>query len=251
MLHLLEKYSLHNYDVIDSTSLEAKRFIKKNIYGNHIIWALKQNNGYGKLSRKWESSNEDISFSLIIEHQYLEKTICQILFVASISVRQIIEKIFLENKIKAKIEVKWPNDIMVNGKKICGIMIETLSSPEGRSFIVIGIGINIMDNSSNEDLSISSLIEYNIHNVNIENIIKDIVINFENHKKTWSKDGFIPIKELWMKHAYNLGSKIYVKNNGTSISGIFTGINDAGSINLLLESGLTDSISIGDVFFNR
>jgi BirA family biotin operon repressor/biotin-[acetyl-CoA-carboxylase] ligase len=128
-------------------------------------------------------------------------------------------------------------------------MIETLSSPEGRSFIVIGIGINIMDNSSNEDLSISSLIEYNIHNVNIENIIKDIVINFENYKKIWSKDGFIPIKELWMEHAYNVGSQIYVQNNGVRISAIFTGINDSGSINILLESGLTDSISIGDVFF--
>ena len=69
MSDLLEKYSLHNYDVIDSTSLEAKRFIKQNIFGNHIIWALKQTNGYGKLSRKWESCNEDISFSLIIEHR--------------------------------------------------------------------------------------------------------------------------------------------------------------------------------------
>jgi biotin-(acetyl-CoA carboxylase) ligase len=61
---------------------------------------------------------------------------------------------------------------MVNGKKICGIMIENLKSQEGRSFIVIGIGINITYNSPNEDLSISSLIEYNFPNFQLSDCEK-------------------------------------------------------------------------------
>jgi BirA family biotin operon repressor/biotin-[acetyl-CoA-carboxylase] ligase len=245
----LELYTLHSYDNIDSTNLEAKRLIAhNNLSGRHVLWALFQSKGYGKSSRKWESGIGDITFSLINEHSFPEMLICQLLFIAAISVREILEKIFLEHNINVKLSLKWPNDIMVEGRKISGILIENLKSPDGRSFVVIGIGINNIFHSSG-DLQASSLSQYNIE-IDPTLIIKNIVTSFENYKNIWSKYGLGPIRKIWTQHAHGIDEIVTVKSNKSDITGIFKGINNSGAMNILLDSGLTTSISIGEIFFN-
>jgi BirA family biotin operon repressor/biotin-[acetyl-CoA-carboxylase] ligase len=250
-LDWLEKYTLHSYNVLPSTNLEAKNLIKHNIVGNHIIWALSQTDGYGKISRKWESGDGDLTFSLIIEYDYPIMLIYNLLFVTAISIRKIINDIFENYNIKKEIKVKWPNDIMIDKKKICGIMVETLKSPGGNSFAVIGIGLNILYQSTNSDLPFTSLKEFNIIDIDLSTIMKNIVINFEQYKLIWSKNGLGPIRSIWTEHAYGLGSEIMVNNGKSLINGIFTGIDNAGSINLLTKSGLTVPISVGEVFFKK
>ena len=248
-LPFLEKYVLHYYDVIDSTNLEAKRLIRKGISGHHIVWSISQESGYGKASRVWQSGSGNITFSLIIEHSYSENIICQLLFVIAVGIREVIEKMFNDHNIHPEIKIKWPNDIMVDGRKISGIMIENLKSLEGKSFLVIGVGININYDSIISNLVTNSFKKYNIENIDLKLFIKDIIDSFEKHKDLWSKNGLMPIKKLWMENAYNLGNKVTVTNGESIIIGIFNGIDDHGSINILTESGLTSVVSIGEIIF--
>ncbi len=250
-INWLEKYTLHSYDVLGSTNMEAKNLIKHNINGNHIIWAISQTNGYGKMSRKWESVSGDLTFSLIIEHDYPAMLIYNLIFIAAISLREVIGNIFEGQKITKDIRIKWPNDIMVDGEKIAGIMIENLKSPLGKNFAVIGIGLNILSSPANSNLVFTSLNEYNIQDIDLSTIMKDIVVNFEQYKMVWAKNGLGPIRSIWTDNAYGIGSEISVNNGKSKISGIFTGINNAGSINLLTDSGLTVAVSIGEVFFAK
>jgi BirA family biotin operon repressor/biotin-[acetyl-CoA-carboxylase] ligase len=244
----LESYTLHSYDNIDSTNLEAKRLIaSNNISGRHVIWALFQSQGYGQSSKKWESEIGDTTFSLVNEHSYPEMLICQLVFIAAISVQGVLEKIFLEHNINVKPKLKWPNDLMVEGRKISGILIENLKSPDGRSFVVIGIGINNIFHSSS-DLQASSLSQYNIK-IDPRIMIKNVLSSFEDYKNIWSKYGLDPIRKIWTQHAYGIGKIATVKSGKSDITGIFKGISSSGEMNILLDSGLTIPISIGEIFF--
>ena len=92
----------------------------RKIFANEIIVAVKQNNGRGRLDRKWESPIGNLYFSLVLQPQIAVEKISQISFVAICALQMAVEKTFERQKIVAKIQNKWPNDLLIAQKKSCG-----------------------------------------------------------------------------------------------------------------------------------
>ena len=127
-MKLPDKYSLVTYDPIDSTNSEAKRLCSVHNIGHLVIWGMNQTHGYGKLKQYWESGSNNLTFSIIIPHKYQAKLVSHFLFIAALSLYHAINSIFKRYNINHKISLKWPNDILIDGAKLSGILIENLES---------------------------------------------------------------------------------------------------------------------------
>ncbi len=144
----LRSFNLLMFDDIDSTNTEAKRLAECSVDGDFVIWAKSQNNGRGRAGKEWISEEGNLYMSLLLRPRCAFVHYSEISFVTAISVGEVIFDLVAgcEGFKEMTSGYKWPNDILVDGKKISGILLETLpysvSNSEER-WLIIGIGINI------------------------------------------------------------------------------------------------------------
>lgn len=122
-----------------------------------------------------------------------------------------------------ELQYKWPNDILIDGKKISGILLEKVYNS---NWLVIGIGINI----NNAPLFTATCIsDYGISLSNMD-LLKKLVVNFNKVRKQWLFDGFHAIREMWLKRAFKLNDQISIKLADKLYEGIFTDIDKSGKL---------------------
>jgi BirA family biotin operon repressor/biotin-[acetyl-CoA-carboxylase] ligase len=194
---------------------------------NCVVVAQSQTKGRGKEKRIWNSENNgNLYFSLLIETNK-RQDYSQLSFLSSVAMRNTIQ-----NAVS-----KWPNDVLLNNKKFCGILLEF----DGDN-LIIGCGVNIIFHPNDTNFPATDLKSEGII-VDKYKILKDFLLNFDNLREIWEKEGFNPIKEKWLEACYNLNKKIIV--NGEE--GIFLGINEAGSLLLKIDKKIK-YINSGDIF---
>ncbi len=240
------KYNLKIFAELDSTNDEAKRQIINALsikdLNNTVIWAKKQINGRGRYDRNWISPEGNLYFSLIIVPEFSLAKIYQLSFVAALAVNLAISDFINED---VNLKCKWPNDILLEGKKVAGILLEKILD----NAVIIGVGVNINSFPDNVIFSATSL---NLHSklpIKIDILLDKIVNNFNNILLRWQIYGFSVIGKAWLDMAYGIGSNIKVSLQDIVYTGTFMGINEDGQLILKEDSGNTRLISAGDVFF--
>ncbi len=235
----LDNFKILILDEIDSTNSECKRLINNNLLSekNYIIIAKKQTSGRGRNNKFWHSEEGNLYCSIIMQHELNLTFLHELSFVISIALRKTIISII--GKSSKSIQTKWPNDILVDGKKISGILIENIQL-NNNNYIIIGIGINILHHPTNINQLTTCLKSENL-SINIDNykLLKILIKNLNKYFSIWQKNGFSYIKDIWVQNAYKLGKKIQIKNNGQIFEGIFVDIDDDGSIILFDENKKT------------
>ena len=132
-----KNYLIHQFDEIESTNDSAFSLVEnKQIFANHIIVANKQNKGRGRLNRNWESPIGNLYFSLTLQPKIAIEKTSQISFVAVCALQIAVEKIFQQQNIVVKIQNKWPNDLLIEQKKVAGILLESKISNENCEFVI-------------------------------------------------------------------------------------------------------------------
>lgn len=233
-------------ETVDSTNLWAKMHLDS-LDDKTIISANRQTKGRGRFDRVWMDLGDDnIFMSIVLKPaknfseiypnltQYLCVVVCKIL-----------ENYGLEPKIK------WPNDVLVDGKKICGILSETVTQGSNLKGIVLGIGFNV--NSNIENLSkikdkLATALNIELKTQYFEKCkIEDSIINeFFNNYDEFLKYGFQYIKEDYLKRACFMNKEISVQVFNEKKSGIVTNITDSGE--LVLNNDNNDLIiTMGDI----
>lgn len=141
---------------IDSTSSYLKRNYHK-LNNFTVVYADYQTSGHGRMNRCWESnSNDNLLFSILIKNQNLINKYKNISLSMAVAIYNVLKKMKIDN-----VSIKWPNDVYVNDKKICGILLESISNELNIDVLVIGIGLNVNQKKFNE-LNATSI--YNITN---------------------------------------------------------------------------------------
>ena len=246
----LEAPNILIYDVLDSTSLEAKNIIKSG-YAEHglIIWAKKQSKGYGRYNRNWHAEAGNLSFSFVIENKFAIDQISIYPFIAALSIRDSLLT-YLNKQQVSELQFKWPNDILFQGKKIAGIIFESEIQDENINNMVCGIGLNIVSSPENLQFS-TSLYENNIkNNIKLDDILCNIMINFDKYIKLSIEQGNEIIYQTWLEAAYNLGKQVIIISGKEEMKGVFEGIED-GNLVLMMNQGQKRLICTGDVFFSE
>jgi BirA family biotin operon repressor/biotin-[acetyl-CoA-carboxylase] ligase len=242
-----KKFLIHQFDEVESTNdLAFSLAENKQIFANQIIVANKQNKGRGRLNRNWESPKGNLYFSLVLQPQIAVEKISQISFVAICALQIAVAKIFKQQKIVAEIKNKWPNDLLIDQKKVAGILLESKISNKICDFVILGIGVNINSNPS-QTLFPSSNIKNFSCEISSSKMLEFFLEEFENLYENWLNFGFQNIRNLWQKNAYNLNCKININLGESRADGIFQEIDEEGNIIIKNHNNEITKISFGDV----
>ena len=221
------KWNLSIFDEIDSTNTFLLKHSKPDEYS--ICLAEGQSKGRGRYQKKWQSPKyKNIYMSLGFSTEKMIKDFSSFSLVSALAVSD-----SLKNQ-NVKTEIKWPNDIFCNSKKIGGILVETTNKNK-KNIIVVGIGLNVfMVNNSNIDREWSSLfLEYKDKNFDRNKIISEILITLVRSKEIFEKKGFSFYLKKFNSLNFLKEKRIYLDNDKKI--GIAKLINADGSLNVEYE----------------
>ena len=221
---------IYHFDNIDSTNIFSKKLIKKDAIQGTVVVSDIQMKGRGRKDRNWFSPKGGLWFSIILYPKLSVNKSILVTMIASISVSQSIIKLT-----NTKPVIKWPNDILINKKKVCGILTETEVKKGKIEYMIVGIGLNV-NNKLNDELSKSatSLIEEINKDISIQDLLKDILVNFDNNYKLLNKKDFLQIRKLWLNFSNIIGRKVKIKEEESEIIGNVIDFSEDGS--LIIES---------------
>lgn len=240
-------FSLTAYDEVDSTSIQAKRLAEEGAPSGQLVIAKSQNSGVGRRGRAWTSPEGNMYASLMIRPNCSSAEAAKLSFLVAVALYQSIRKI-LPGSVPASL--KWPNDVLVDGKKIAGILLESKSCPDGAlDWLVIGTGVNISDYPQvTEGLPATALGLYGAEPKPTD-LIASYCENFLHYYQIWVKNGFAPIRDEWLKYAGGVGNEVVARLPNKELHGIFTGLDEEGALILKQSNGEVKYISAGEVFF--
>ena len=242
-----KKFLIHQFDEVESTNdLAISLAENKQIFANQIIVANQQNKGRGRLNRNWDSPKGNLYFSLVLQPQIAIEKISQISFVAICALQMAVEKVFMQQKIYADIKNKWPNDLLIDQKKVAGILLESKISNKICDFVILGIGVNIESNPHQTLFPATNLKNF-LCEISPAKFLEIFLEEFENLYENWHNFGFKNIRNLWQKNAYNLNSEIAINLGESRIEGVFEEIDEEGNIVIKNLQNERKKISYGDV----
>ncbi|CAM4445152.1 MAG: Bifunctional ligase/repressor BirA [Legionellaceae bacterium] len=242
-----ESINLHILEKIDSTNDYLKKFTDKN-NKIHVCIAETQTQGKGRLCREWHSPfGQNIYFSMLYPFKIDISELSGLSLVISLAICHTIESVIdLKNN---NLQVKWPNDIILNHAKIAGILIEAQAETNGTSQIIIGIGINInMQNvSANEITQMWTSLYHATHTYHDRNILCAALINqLTKYINIFLKKKLPAFSKEWKKRDALLNKKITLKTGSKTEEGTYLGINENGYLILELENKVIKTFSSGD-----
>ena len=239
-----KKYNLIKLKTVKSTNLEIKKMISSNLKINNLcLSADNQTAGYGRRNTKWFSYKGNIHLSILLKPKCKINEVNQLSFMTSMSLGDTLKKI----KNNVNIKYKWPNDILLNKKKIAGVLIETSSHINKKiKWVIIGIGLNIKKspNLNKKEFKITSLNKEKIY-IEKDNFIDSFLQNFFINYEFWKKKGFNFIEKNWISNIYKINNKIIVKYQNNYIKGKVVNLLINGGIKLKINKE-TKEIFYGD-----
>ncbi|MBQ3311895.1 biotin--[bacterium] len=213
---------------IDSTNNYAKTHIS-DIDDKTVVYTNKQTNGRGRFDRKWiDLGNENLYLSIVLKpSENLKSTYCNMTQYASLKLSETFDEYGVESFIK------WPNDILINNKKISGILAESVIKSGYMQGIVLGIGINL--NSKTNDLAKINKAATSL-NIEIQNkvdknkFLDKFTEKFFRDYDKFLVNGFLYIKDDYIKKINFIGKEITITNMDNNITGIAECVTDTGAI---------------------
>jgi BirA family biotin operon repressor/biotin-[acetyl-CoA-carboxylase] ligase len=234
--------TLLSYESLDSTNSEALRLIASgDAVEGTVVTAKRQTAGRGRRGAVWESPTGNLYLSLITKVPN-PQIAGQLAYVASLAVYDAVIKCA---GITAALSCKWPNDLLLNGKKLSGILIEAL-----KEFSVVGIGINLTTVPLVVADRAISLADASLR-VDRSEMLSELVYSFCHWVRCWQSNGFEEIRERWLAVAHGIDQPIIVRfPDGTEESGSFQGIDGTGALVLERVDGSTHTIAAAEIFFS-
>jgi len=233
--------------VVDSTNEWAKELAEFGVEEGIVTIAERQTAGRGRLGREWVSPKGGLWFSIVLRPCKSVGEATKLVFMASLAVAEI-----LHQRYRLRTETKWPNDVMVNRRKICGILAETSTSDGKLSYVVLGIGINAnihMDKyfvATNKPLATSIQDELG-REVRLPSLFRILLEKLEKLYDLFIMKGSDSILEEWKGYATFLGREVAVHDQNERVSGIAYDIDDGGALILRLENGTLRRFFAGDL----
>lgn len=216
-------FQVHDIPVLDSTQNTAHELARDGAVEGTLIQAREMTSGRGTHGRIWEAPYGNLYMSLILRPGIDTQIIGQLSFVAAIAVARAIEE-FIPADIC--LSLKWPNDVLLGDKKLCGILIETELAQEALSYVVLGIGVNIEKSPYSGAICLQDVCR---KECDVDTIRDLICTNFAEEYERWLGDGFASIREAWLKRAYRLGQDIRVsQEGGDKLIGKFIDLDEQG-----------------------
>jgi len=232
------------FEVIDSTNACARALASCWADEGTVIVAEQQTAGRGRMGRTWVANPfENLTFSVILRPDTPAEGINLLPLYAGVAVAEAIER-----ATGLSVVCKWPNDLLVNDKKVAGILIEGSLKESSVEYVVIGIGINVNQREFPPEISstATSLIIEGGKEYSREDLFREVMRSMEAHYKGLTSHGFQRIIPKWIDRSAMIGRRISVNQNGSILTGTVKGVNEQGAL-LLDVDGTQTTLHAGDV----
>ncbi len=236
-----------SYNLTDSTNDLAYKLGESKEKEGTVIFAERQSKGKGRLERRWLSPEGGIYFSVILRPDITPSESSKVTIMAAVAVNKAIK-----NETGVISQIKWPNDILVKGQKVSGILTEMKGELDKVSFIVLGIGINVnTDISKLPPHSTSLKKEAGQEALSRINLARTILKELDTYYEKIKKGEFEIIREEWKKMSYMIGKRVKISYHNRDIEGYALDMDSDGALLIRKDHGFIERILSGDVILVR
>lgn len=242
---------IYYFDIIDSTQNYALELSHKPHENGSVIIAKRQTSGRGRLNRKWVSPSGGIWLSILLRPNFEPSYASLFPMVTSLALAVAIEK-----TLKIKTELKWPNDLTINGKKVAGILIDASIESNKIDYLVIGVGINFKIKPStisklinNQNYGVATLVKEDQKGNPVE-LVQQFLFELEQGYNMIVSNTIVEIRKEWIKRSSTIGKNVIVTTTSGVLKGKAVGIDETGAL-LLSNRGKTQRLLAGDIVYKK
>ena len=242
---------LYLFKEVMSTNTVAKFLSENDVNNGTVIISEKQSGAKGRLGKSWESPLGGIWLSLVVKPNVDHSKIPMITLATGVAVVKTLERIGIENA-----EIKWPNDVMINDKKVCGILTEAITKFNSIESVIIGVGIdanfdvNVLSKELQEGTTTLD-IELG-HRVDENEIIRFFLEEFEKIGTLFEDGKFEGILKEWRKYSYSIGKIVEVREPfSKSYDGYVLGISREGALVVEKIDGTLEKVISGECIIKK
>lgn len=233
-------------EITGSTNLDIKELAMNGAEEGTVVCADMQTAGRGRRGRNWVSEKGDgLLFSLLLRPDIAPDKASQITLLMALAVTKVLRESY-----GFAAMIKWPNDIVVNNKKVCGILTEMYPDADGKYFVIVGCGINVGQKEIPNDLrgvATSLFLESNVV-LSTEELLQGVLAEFEQHYDRFLQnetlETFADEYNTWL---ISLDKEVRVLDPKGEFAGISKGINDKGELLVQLADGSITEVYAGEV----
>jgi BirA family biotin operon repressor/biotin-[acetyl-CoA-carboxylase] ligase len=236
------------FDELDSTNTYGKGIAREGKGDGTLVLALTQTSGRGRLGRTWVSDGtSSLTFSLVLKPRFPVAKSGLLSIAAGIAVAD-----GLHELAGLRPTCKWPNDVLIKGMKVCGILSEILHGDGGEYTVILGIGVNVNQNHFPGELArtATSLIRETSQQWNRDDVLSSIVKHLNKWYDVLNSHNYELVTEAWKWISPMIGTSVVVDQHGIVVRGTVKTLNDDGSL-LLSTDGEDISIYAGDVTIQK
>ena len=232
---------IEKFDTLDSTQSYLKNLCvnEPSTKSGLVIHANSQTRGYGRQNRTWVQGEKNLYFSFLLPKWDIIP-LGNLSILTGLSLAQTIKSY----EISPSLQIKWPNDILIDGKKCAGILIEICANS-----LIIGIGVNTHSSPLSYTSSLNTYVKDTIIN---DDLLQKFLAIFNENITHLEEHGFKYIRAEWLKHSFEQNTKMSVKIGDNILAGAFQTIDNNGSLVLLCgQTNQRQTITAGDVFISE
>ena len=220
-------FDIHYYESVESTMDIARENLSHGI----VIQGAEQTGGRGRRGNQWVSPKGNLYQSIVLKPQTARDKWGQLSFVIAVALGEACCEIGIKSY-----NLKWPNDVLIDGQKLAGILIEAHDG-----FVIIGTGVNI-EKCPDDRAKIHSFSD-----VSVDEFRDVFLTQISRYYRVWEEHGFAEIRGEWMLHAYKLGETIQARLPNAIYEGVFEGLDENGVLLLREKDGNLRKINSGEI----
>ncbi|MEB3101297.1 biotin--[acetyl-CoA-carboxylase] ligase [Ferviditalea candida] len=238
---------VHMYETVESTQTAAREWFSKGEGEGTLILAEQQTAGRGRLGRKWHSpAGKGLWMSLILTPRISLHFAPQLTLLTAVALCRTIHRMS-----GVPIGIKWPNDLLINGKKVSGILLESHAEDDRLQVVVAGVGISVNMGETDfpeelKDIATSLLLETG-KTANREELLAEFLYEFEQLYQLYHERGFAPIRALWEALSISIGRLIRIQTHNGWVSGKAEAVDEMGALVIVQEDGSKTKLYAGDI----
>jgi BirA family transcriptional regulator, biotin operon repressor / biotin---[acetyl-CoA-carboxylase] ligase len=248
-------YRLAAFDQIGSTNAEA--LVRARAGERGPIWLVtsEQTAGRGRRHRPWIAPRGNLASSILEVIDVSPAVAATLGFAAGLALEAALKKVSIEAFLRSggsddmKFSLKWPNDVLAGRQKLAGILLEAEAVADDQLAVVVGIGTNVIAAPEGTPTPATSLRALGVQ-IGAEELFAELSDAWAEFRGIWDRGrGFGDIRRLWLERAAGLGEGVAIHTGGTTVEGIFDGIDETGCMIVRTAGGGRVPISAGDVYF--
>lgn len=238
-------------DQIDSTNAEVRRRAEAGETGPLWIVARRQSEGRGRRGRRWESDTGNLFATLLTVTRKAPAEAAQVTFIAALAVADLLDAFAAPGVIS----IKWPNDVLIEGRKASGILVESGPHETGGLWLAVGIGVNLAhapDETERPAVALAQHLRNDVAYTPTPEVAAGVLAEaFAVWQGRWEALGFQPVLDAWIARCGGLHGPATARLGHETITGVADGVEADGALRLKLPDGTLRLVSAGDVFFGE